>query len=160
MLTPKIIRFLKKKEFISICTCGMDNIPLAAPKLLLRVEPDTIYLIDFVMGRIWKNLSVNPRVSLSVMDHDELTGYQINGLVEIINEGKLYDELLAELQKKEISLTAERIIEGSRKGKKHESFEISFPERFIVFKINIDEILEIYHSGKIKRDRRSTENNK
>ncbi|MDD5084806.1 MAG: pyridoxamine 5'-phosphate oxidase family protein, partial [Candidatus Omnitrophica bacterium] len=113
MLTPKIIRFLRSRKFISIATCGTDNIPLAAPKLLLRVEPETIYLIDFVMGRIWKNLSINPRVSLSVMDYDELTGYQINGSVEIINEGKLYDELLAELQKKEISLTAERVIDGS-----------------------------------------------
>ena len=153
MIKKILTDLLKKREFISIASCDFEFRPNVAPKFLLKIEDNFIYLIDYVVGRTYENLKVNPKVSLSVMDVDMLKGYQINGNVEIIEQGALYEELLNELKNKEISLATERIIKGVQLGKKHESFEVAAPERISVFKVKIEEIVEIDSSGRLQRER-------
>jgi len=153
MITKILTELLKKREFISIASCDFKCRPNVAPKFLLKIEDNFIYLIDYVVGRTYENLKINPKVSLSVMDVDMLKGYQINGTVEIIEKGNLYEELLNELKNKEISLATERIIKGVQLGKKHESFEVSSPERIAIFKVKIEEVVEIDSSGKLQRER-------
>lgn len=152
MITKKIGEILKKRDFISIASCDFKGRPNVAPKFLLKIEDNFIYLADYVVGRTYENLKVNPRVSLSIMDTDALKGYQINGSVEVIEKGALYDSILDELKNKEISLATERVIKGVQQGQKHESFELSFPERIVLFKIKIEEAIEIDSSGKLQRE--------
>ncbi len=91
MFKAKAIEFLKTREFVSVATADFEGNPNAAPKFLLKVEGDFIYLIDYIIGRTWENISINPKVSLSFMDPETLFGYQINGTVDIINKGKVYE---------------------------------------------------------------------
>lgn len=152
MIAQKIIELLKQRQYLSIASCDFKGRPNVAPKFLLKIEDNFIYLIDYVVGRTFENLKINPRVSLSTMNTDALKGYQINGSVEIIEKGQFYDTILDELKNKEISLATERIIKGVQQGKKHESFELTFPERIAVFKIKIEEVIEIDSSGKLQRE--------
>ncbi len=152
MITKKIVELLKKREFISAATCDFEGRPNVAPKFLLKVEDNFIYLIDYVIGRTFENLKINPAVSLSIMDTDMLKGYQISGSVEIIEKGPLYNEMLNAFREKGIRLATERIIKGIQSGQAHESFEIAFPERIAVFKIKIEEVVEIDSSGSLKRE--------
>ncbi len=139
MITKKIADLLKNREFISVASCDFEGRPNVAPKFLLKIEDGFIYLVDYVVGRTFENLKINPRVSLSVMDTDALKGYQINGSVEIIEKGQLYDSILNELKNKEISLATERVIKGVQRGQKHQSFEVAFPERIAIFKMKKEE---------------------
>ena len=70
--------------------------PNVAPKFLLKIEQNCIYLGDYNIDRTWANINFNPKVSLSVMNLDTLTGYQINGLVETVDEGSDQEKLLEE----------------------------------------------------------------
>lgn len=153
MPLQKINKLLKNREFISVATCDLSGKPNAAPKLLLKLENNFIYLVDYTIGMTWQNLKVNPRVSLSAIDTDTLVGYQINGTVGIIAEGGEYDKILNEVTEREISLSTKRIIEGVSSGRKHNNFELGLSGRFVIFKVKIEEIVEIGPRGELKRER-------
>lgn len=153
MLTNKINDILARKEFVYVATTDLDNRPNAAPKLLLKIENNFIYLVDHVIGTTWKNLKVNPATSLTFMDMENLVGYQVNGPVQIIKSGKEYTKIIKELQKKEISFTTTRIIEGVRKQKVHKDFEVALPKQVVIFKVKIEEVVEIKLSGKLIREK-------
>ena len=153
MITERINEILKTREFISVATAGLDGTPNAAPKFLLKRENNFVYLVDYTIGKTWQNLKNNPRVSLSFVDTDTLRGYQLNGSVEIIEKGAAYDKIMQELFQREIDLSAKRIIEGVTQGKVHENFELAIPEKIVIFKIQIQEAVEIGPRGELKREK-------
>jgi len=144
---------LKSRSFLNVATCDLENNPNLAPKLLLRVEKDVIYLGDYVIGRTFRNLKINPRVSLGFMDGENLIGYQFNGRVEIIDSGMVYERMLDELSKKEIELSAQRIIEGIDQGKKHSAFEMEISQTVVILKVKVEEVVEISASEQLRRER-------
>ncbi len=152
MNTKKINELLKSREFLNVATCDFNSRPNVAPKFLLKVEDNFIYLIDHVIGRTFSNLKINPRVSLSFMDRDTLRSYQINGTVEIIEKGVLYDKILNEFKQKKITLATERLIEGVQRGQRHQASEADFSENIAVLIVNIQETVEIHPSGELNRE--------
>ncbi|MCX5715045.1 MAG: pyridoxamine 5'-phosphate oxidase family protein [Candidatus Omnitrophica bacterium] len=152
MINKKIIELLKDREFISVATCDFDGRPNAAPKFLLKIEGNFIYLIDYTIGRTFTNLHSNPRASLSFVDTNSLVGYQINGRVEIIEGGPEYDKISKELLQRQVDLSTKRIIEGVTKGKRHGSFEVSIADTFVVFKVKMEDITEMGPSGMLRRE--------
>lgn len=160
MLSVKLKKLLSETEFVSVATCDFDAKPNVAPKFILKNDDYFLYLVDYVIGKTWKNIAINPKVSISTMDLDTLFAYQINGAVEIIEKGPVYKDLIEELSKKQISFSTNRIVEGVRKYKAHENFELSFPEYVIFFKIKIEEIVEIGPTGLLKRTKYKTNYNK
>lgn len=152
MITKNLSDILKNREFISLATCDFNGRPNVAPKFFLKLEGNYIFLVDYVFGNTFNNLKNNPRASLSIMDTDSLKGYQINGAVEIIEKGDFYDKIFAEVKRREISLAAERIIKGIKSAQRHKSFELAFPEKIAIFKVRIEEIVEIDSSGKLERE--------
>jgi len=153
MLSTKIAKLLENREFVDVATCDFSGRPNAAPKFILKFENNFIYLVDYTIGTTWENLKINPRVSLSFMEPDTLVGYQINGSVEIIDKGPEYNSLLSEFKRKEIDLSIKRVIEGVYRGKGHKTFEVSLPERFVVFKVKLEDIAEIGPRGELKREK-------
>ncbi|MDD4980731.1 MAG: pyridoxamine 5'-phosphate oxidase family protein [Candidatus Omnitrophica bacterium] len=153
MLSVKITKLLKNRAFISVATADFNGQPNAAPKFFLKLENNFIYLADYTIGKTWENLKVNPCVSLSFMEPDTLIGYQINGAVEIIDKGPEYDKMMSEFREREVDLSAKRIIEGLYRGRGHETFELTFPERVVIFKIKLKDIAEIGPRGDLRREK-------
>lgn len=147
--------FLKTQEFVNVGTADRQAQPNVAPKFLLKVKPHELYIVDYIMGRTYENLKINPRVSLSVIDMETLVGYRINGKVEMIEKGPVYQSLMKELRIKEVKLSARRILDGVMKERepRHKSYEVAFPDVFVIFKVTIKSILKICPSGKLKRER-------
>jgi uncharacterized pyridoxamine 5'-phosphate oxidase family protein len=153
MLTKIVSELLKHREFVSVATCDLAGRPNAASKLILKVEGNHIYLVDYTFGKSYENLKINPRLSISFADTDNLKGYQINGSVELIEKGHIYESIAAELVQKEVSLSTDRIIKGVSSGKRHESYEVAIPEKFVIFKVRIEEAVELAYSGGVKREK-------
>ena len=152
-MNKKITELLKSREFVSVATSDLNGRPNAAPKFLLRTEDNLIYLVDYFIGTTFRNLSVNPRISISVMDTNSLVGYQLNGLVKIMENGPEYDLLVKDLLQREVDLSTQRIVEGVTKGKPHEGFELNMSENFVLFKVKIDETVEMVSNGILKREK-------
>ena len=153
MISQNIKTLIQFREFISVATCGLNNRPNGAPKFLLKVEFNHIYLVDYTMGQTFRNLKENPQVSLSFFDIHTLVGYQINGQAQIIESGSEYDQALQELEEKEVDLSATRIIDGIAQGKAHQAYEIAVPEKSIILKVKVEEIVQIHPTGKLKREK-------
>jgi len=153
MINKSIKALIESREFISVASCDLDARPNAAPKFLLKVEANYIYLVDYVIGQTFRNLQVNPRVSLSFLDNNTLMGYQINGKVEIINSGEEYEAALDDLERKEIDLSATRIIDGVMKGHAHKAYEMAAAEQVVILKVKVEETVQINPKGTIKREK-------
>ncbi|MGD9014550.1 MAG: pyridoxamine 5'-phosphate oxidase family protein [Candidatus Omnitrophota bacterium] len=153
IITEDIKEFLQNQEFINIATADFAGLPSVAPKFLLKIEDDYIYLADYIMGKTYRNMKINPRVSLSTVNMDTLIGYQINGKAEIIEKGREYQSLIEQFRNKQIQFSVTRIIEGVHKEARHGIFETSLPERVAIFKIRAKEIVEIISTGELKRKR-------
>ncbi|MDD5097497.1 MAG: pyridoxamine 5'-phosphate oxidase family protein [Candidatus Omnitrophica bacterium] len=153
MINKNIQELIEAREFISVATCDLKARPNAAPKFILKVERDRIYLVDYIIGRTFQNLQINPQASLSFIDSNTLVGYQINGKVEIIDSGAEYDGILKELQDKQIDLSTKRVMDGVVKGQAHKAYEVASPEQFIILKVKVEEVVEIRPSGTLRRER-------
>ena len=135
MITKKMIDTLEKSEFINVATCDFNGKPNAAPKFVLKVSGNFVYLVDYTIGTTWRNVRVNPKVSLSFVDHNTLTGYQLNGEACIVDKGPAYKKMRKEMHDKEIRLTTKHIIEDVRGGVEHETFEVLIRDQFIILKV-------------------------
>ena len=153
MINNNIKALIESREFISVASCDLEARPNAAPKFLLKVEASYIYLVDYIIGKTFRNLKVNPRVSLSFFDNNTLVGYQINGKVQIIDRGPEYLAALNDLARKEIDLSATRIIDGVIKGQAHKAYEVAASKQFVILKVKVEEIVQIQSSGKLQREK-------
>jgi len=153
MINKNIIALIESREFISVATCDLESRPNAAPKFLLKVEANHIYLVDYIIGKTFRNLKINPRVSLSFFDINTLMGYQVNGKVQIIDQGPEYQEALDDLARKEIDLSATRIIDGVIKGQPHKAYEVAASKQFVILKVKVEEIVQIQSSGRLEREK-------
>ena len=154
MLSKELISLMEKKEFVSVATCDFKGRPNAAPKFVLKVETGRVYLVDYTIGTSWKNLKTNPRISMSLTDARTLKGYQFNGSVKIMTRGKLYDKMRNEMMDKEVRLTTQRIIDEVRGQPTHETFEVLISEKFVIFEVKIDEVVEMDIHGGLKRNKK------
>jgi len=153
MDSKDIKTLIAAREFISVATCDLDGRPNAAPKFLLKVDGDFVYLVDYIIGRTFRNLSLNPRASLSFMDNNSLTGYQVSGKVILVESGKEYEDILKQMQQKQIDLSIKRVIEGVERGKGHKNFEMTIPEQFVIIKLKIEELVEMSPHGTLRREK-------
>lgn len=151
-IIEKAAGLLKEREFVDMATADKDGKPNSAPKLLLKTQGTALYFVDYSIGKTSENLKVNPLACLSFMDLESLSGYRLYGRVEIIEKGKLYEECLKELRQRKMQLSIERIIKGVHSSKAHDKFELEFPERFLVYKVMVDEASEITTRGEIKKE--------
>ncbi len=151
-ITEKILELLEKREFVSIGTATRDGRPNSVPKLFFRIQEDFIYLIDHVMGQTVRNIKENPLVSVSFMDQDALEGYRLNGSAKVIERGKKYDAMLKEWNERAVKLSANRVIEGLRTGKKHEHYEVEISEKFVILKIKVNHVIKVGRRGDIWKE--------
>lgn len=147
-----ITPLLKGREFLSVATADLKGKPNAAPKFFLKYEKPHIYLIDYSFATTTSNLRENPRASLSFMDLENLEGYRLYGTVELIEKGKEHQLIGQEVEKKTLRLSATRVIEGSRTGKKYEHFELEMPDKFVAIKVKIEETTKIGPRGDLYRE--------
>jgi predicted pyridoxine 5'-phosphate oxidase superfamily flavin-nucleotide-binding protein len=147
-----VAEIIKTRDFINVATCDKKGRPNGVSKLIVKVEGNTLVLVDYAISRTYVNLKGNPVVSLSFFDPERLKGYQVNGRVDIIESGAAYEQMKTELAAKEVSLATERIIHGMTRGKPHDEYAVGMTHRFVFFRIMMEEVVEISYSGEIKRD--------
>ena len=148
-----IASLLKGREFLSVATADKTGKPNAEPKFLLKFEKPYLYLIDYSFATTTENLKENPRASLSFMDLDNLEGYRLYGSVELIKKGKEYKKIGQEVERKVLRLSADRVIEGSKTGKKYRHYELDVPDKFVAIKFKIEETTKIGPRGDFYREK-------
>jgi len=152
MMLEDLKKFLLNKGFISAGTCDLDGMPNAAPKYVIKIENGFIFLADYVMGRTFRNLKINPKISLSTINTKTLEGWVLNGTVKIITKGPQYKKLLKAMAQQEARHSARRIIEDIKGLRNYDSYEMSFPDKVVIFRVKCEKITKIGIDGKLQVD--------
>ena len=150
VITEKLKNFLLTKEFVSAGTSDLTGQPNAVPKYIIKIDSGFIYLADYVIGKTFQNLKVNPKISLSTIDMKTLEGWQINGRARIMTRGAQYKKLSKTMLELEVHNTARRIIEDVRGIQKHNVYEVSFPKKVVILKVRCEKITKIGITGKLQ----------
>ena len=85
-IPPEIKEFIETQGIFAVGTVSGNNLPNVSPRIFFRVDNDLIYWIDFFKHKSFRNFQLNPWVTISVYNKEELTGYQFRGTVKIITE--------------------------------------------------------------------------
>lgn len=155
MLVNEALNFLAGKIFVNIATSSLSGRPNVAPKLLLKVRGNSIYLVDYVRNTTLKNIKANPQVSISSVNLKNLKGYQINGTAVILKSAKSgnYQKLLAEYDKKSVDLSVKRLIAALHSQTKSANFEAEFPKKVSIIKVRVREAVGIGLQGNLEREK-------
>jgi hypothetical protein len=151
--SKKLPQLVRERQFINIATCDNESHPNAAPKYILKLDNNFLYLVDYTRGRTYENLKINDEVSLPLIDNDTLIGYQVNGAAKILERGVEYGKLKKELTEKITRCSVDRIIAGVKSEHAHQGIEIVFPDDVAIIKITIKEFVEIGPAGTIVREK-------
>lgn len=153
LIAEELKKFLLRKEFVSAGTSDLSGQPNAAPKYIIKIDSGFIYLADYVIGRTFQNLKVNPKISLSTIDMKTLEGWQINGIASIMTKGAQYKKLSKTMIEMEVHNTARRVVEDVQGIQKHNVYEVSLPKEVIIFKVKCEKITKIGISGNLQVER-------
>jgi hypothetical protein len=83
-IPSEIKEFIEDQGIFAVGTVGENHLPNVSPRIFFRVDDEAIYWIDFFKHKSFKNFQVNPWVTISVYNKEELKGYQFHGIVKII----------------------------------------------------------------------------
>ena len=153
LITEKLKKFLLTKEFVSAGTSDLSGQPNAVPKYIIKIDSSLIYLADYVIGKTFQNLKVNPKISLSTIDMKTLEGWRINGTVRMMTRGAQYKMLSKTMIDLEVHNTARRVIEDVQGVQKHNVYEVSFPKKVVILKVKCEKVTKIGITGKLQSKR-------
>ncbi len=85
-IPPEIKEFIEEQGIFAVGTVSENQIPNVSPRIFFRIDDEAIYWIDFFKHKSFRNFQVNPWVTISVYNKEELKGYQFHGTVSVITD--------------------------------------------------------------------------
>jgi len=142
MIIPVSIRkYLEEEDWIALATSDDKGMPNVANKFMLKCDQDKVFLVDYVKGTTWDNIKKHSNVAFPIIDQENLIDYQLSGTAELLDSGKIHDELIEQLKERELNFSTKRIIEGIRRAKAHSTFEFPDIEGAAIIKIQVHDIV-------------------
>ena len=72
MQNPKLFTeafaFIRQQEFVTIGTANLNNRPHTSLKMVLSAQGRELVLVEYRLGRSYRNLKENPLISISTFD--------------------------------------------------------------------------------------------
>jgi uncharacterized pyridoxamine 5'-phosphate oxidase family protein len=149
-IDKEVVGFMQEQEFLFVGTADNDCRPNTSAKILLKINQEYVYLVEYIKGRTFKNLTDNPRISLSAVNAKTIVGYRLYAEAVILTEGPEYDLLLKELNDKQIDVTAKSLISKLRKGVRSKSYAFAELVPVALIKAKIIEANQIMPTGQIR----------
>lgn len=92
VMTQEMMDAVEKDNVVFLATATKEGIPNVVPIGFARpIDEKTIMIVDNYMNKTAENLKNNPKASLVPRDASKCP-FQFKGTVEILNEGKLFDD--------------------------------------------------------------------
>ncbi len=92
--------FIETQGIFVLGTVNENNQPNISPRIFFRVDDNVIYWIDFFKHKSFKNFKINPWVTISAFNKEELKGYQFRGIVSIITDEPTKSQIRESIIKK------------------------------------------------------------
>jgi predicted pyridoxine 5'-phosphate oxidase superfamily flavin-nucleotide-binding protein len=138
---PNMIKvFIEKQGIFAVGTVGENNLANVSPRIFFRVDENVIYWLDFFKHKSYKNIQVNPWVTISVFNKDELKGFQFRGIVSFITDEPTKSEIKEDIIKKVLEKNSSEKIK--KLGEKKEVQVILFEPK-VCYSLNPEEFSDM-----------------
>ena len=138
---PNLIKeFIEKQGIFAVGTVGENNLANVSPRIFFRVDENVIYWLDFFKHKSYKNIQVNPWVTISVFNKDELKGFQFRGIVSFITDEPKKTEIKEDIIKKVLEKNSSEKIK--KLGEKKEVQVILFEPK-VCYSLNPEEFSDM-----------------
>jgi len=115
-ITTEIKEFIEAQGIFVVGTVGESILPNISPRIFFRVDDEVIYWIDFFKHKSFRNFQINPWVTISVFNKEELKGYQFRGTVSFITDEPTKSNIRESIIKKTLEKnTSSKVKEMSEK---------------------------------------------
>ena len=145
ILNNEITELLKKVSIAYVGTSGVDNMPNVSIKGIVKYDAQKgeIFFLDLFKGTTEKNMLENPKVAISIVDHEQFSGYQLKGLVELISAGQEFDECVLHWGMEKHNRYRERIGSNMKKYMTEGFSEYNLPTPKHLVKLTVQEIINM-----------------
>ncbi|OPX70721.1 MAG: Pyridoxamine 5'-phosphate oxidase [Methanoregulaceae archaeon PtaB.Bin108] len=110
-LTAEMKEAFGKMKVFPVATATKDGTPNVVPIGVVElVSDDTIWISDNFMNKSLSNLKTNPKVALYIWGPEIKGCFQIKGDATVKTSGREFDEMKANLNKKNPALPARSLI--------------------------------------------------
>ncbi len=110
-LTAEMKEAFGKMKIFPVATAAKDGTPNVVPIGVIElVSDDTIWITDNFMNKSLTNLKANPKVALYIWGPEIKGCFQIKGHATVKTSGREFDEMKANLNKKNPALPARSLI--------------------------------------------------
>ena len=139
---PNDIReFIEEQGIFVVGTMGLNNLPNVSPRIFFRVDEDAIYWLDFFKHKSYKNIQINPWVTVSVFNKDDLKGFQFRGIVSYIENESVKSKIRESIIKKTLEKNSSEKIK--KLSEKKEAQVIQFEPK-VCYSLNPEEFSDMY----------------
>ncbi|MCP4051263.1 MAG: pyridoxamine 5'-phosphate oxidase family protein [bacterium] len=144
-LSKEIEELLDSVAIALVATADPDSQPNISIKGIVDydVQEGIIYFLDLFSKNTRKNLKINPRVSLSVIDYDMFAGYQFIGTAEMLESGDLYDKYAASWEKEESNRFKDVLDWGFKRILSNHPATPHLPKPKYLVKVTINKIINL-----------------
>ena len=139
-ISNEIKEFIEKQGIFAVGTVGANNLANVSPRIFFRVDEDVIYWLDFFKHKSYKNIQVNPWVTISVFNKDDLKGFQFRGIVSFITDEPRKTEIKEDIIKKVLEKNSSEKIK--KLGEKKEIQVILFEPK-VCYSLNPEEFSDM-----------------
>ncbi len=139
-ISSKIKEFIETQGIFAVGTVGANNLANVSPRIFFRVDENVIYWLDFFKHKSYKNIQVNPWVTISVFNKDDLTGYQFRGTVSFITDEPIKTEIKESIIKKTLEKSPSEKIKKLSEKKEYQVIQF---EPKVCYSLNPEEFSDM-----------------
>tara|TARA_B100000315_G_C14496529_1_gene550274 strand:- start:257 stop:730 length:474 start_codon:yes stop_codon:yes gene_type:complete len=145
-LSEDIAGFISRHGVVLIATMGVDGKIHCSVKGIAGVNLEgKVFVVDLFKFRTYKNLRLNPMVSITTYDEKKFKGYTLQGEAKIINREDIKKDIILEWDRRTIKRISERVISNLRaeaeKDSHHEA-ELPHQPQYLI-EVSVNNIIDL-----------------
>ena len=144
-LSPDLISFFKKQGFVIVSTLDEAGRIHCSTKGIVAIEKEgKVHLIDLYRENTFKNLKLNPTISITAVDEDNFIGFSLKGKAKVVERENLEMHIIVEWENRVIERISKRVIKDIKKGKKPSiPPESLFPQLQYLIEVDVEDIVDL-----------------
>ena len=83
-IPSEVKEVFESQGIFAVGTVSENKIANVSPRIFFEIKEDSIYWLDFFHHKSYRNFKSNPWVTVAVFDKNNLTGFQLRGIVSFI----------------------------------------------------------------------------
>jgi len=146
VFSEKIIRFLTKQGVVIVSTIDARGNIHSSAKGIVGIEKNgTVFIMDMYFHQTYKNLKADPRVTITVIDEHDFTGYALQGQAKIVAREEIAAHLVKSWEERIVERITNRLLKSVHSGRKtKQHFEAHLPHQpKYLIEIHVEDVIDL-----------------